>query len=183
MNGITQPIEPKTSLGWFSRLKTNHFHLFNQVATEFSELLNLDSWLINPLFQGVEQLDFMAQEGMQELADKTDHLLELIKKKYQHYEIKEPPFVVVKADNGTYGMNVMMVQEGKELLALNRKQRTRMAVSKGNQKVNRVILQEGVYSFETMPNGAVAEPVVYMIGQFVVGGFIESIKKEEFEII
>ena len=34
-----------------------------------------------------------------------------------------------------------------------------------------VLLQEGVYSFETMPNGGVAEPVVYMIGPYVVGGF------------
>ncbi|MFI4963497.1 MAG: glutamate--cysteine ligase, partial [Legionellales bacterium] len=30
---------------------------------------------------------------------------------------------------------------------------------------------EGVYTYETMPDGAVAEPVVYMIGPFVVGGF------------
>ncbi len=46
-----------------------------------------------------------------------------------------------------------------------------MAVTKGSQKVSRVILQEGVYTFETMADGAVAEPVVYMIGQDVVGGF------------
>jgi glutamate--cysteine ligase len=46
-----------------------------------------------------------------------------------------------------------------------------MSAIKGSQKLSRVILQEGVYSFETMQDGAVAEPVVYMIGQFVVGGF------------
>ena len=33
-----------------------------------------------------------------------------------------------------------------------------------------VLVQEGVYSFETV-NDAVAEPVVYMIDHFVVGGF------------
>ena len=31
-------------------------------------------------------------------------------------------------------------------------------------------MQEGVYTFETV-NDAVAEPVIYMIDQFVVGGF------------
>ena len=31
-------------------------------------------------------------------------------------------------------------------------------------------MQEGVHTFESV-NGAVAEPVVYMIDQFVVGGF------------
>jgi glutamate--cysteine ligase len=64
-----------------------------------------------------------------------------------------------------------MVHDADELRQLNRKQRTKMSVSKGSRKVDRVIIQEGVYTFETMPDGAVAEPVLYMIGQFVVGGF------------
>jgi glutamate--cysteine ligase len=45
-----------------------------------------------------------------------------------------------------------------------------MAASKGGQMVSKVILQEGVYTFETW-DGAAAEPVVYMIDHFVVGGF------------
>jgi len=36
--------------------------------------------------------------------------------------------------------------------------------------VHEVLVQEGVYSFEKV-NDAVAEPVVYMIDHFVVGGF------------
>lgn len=47
-----------------------------------------------------------------------------------------------------------------------------MSASKGSQTVHRVIIQEGVYSFETWgEENSVAEPVVYMIGQYVVGGF------------
>jgi len=45
-----------------------------------------------------------------------------------------------------------------------------MAASKGGQAVSKVIVQEGVYTFETW-DGAVTEPVVYMIDHFVVGGF------------
>ena len=37
-------------------------------------------------------------------------------------------------------------------------------------KVTEVIIQEGVHTEETI-NDAVAEPVVYMIDHFVVGGF------------
>ena len=33
-----------------------------------------------------------------------------------------------------------------------------------------MLIQEGVYTFESV-NGAVAEPVIYMMDQFVVGGF------------
>ena len=113
----------------------------------------------------------MAQEGIETLAIEVDKILALINDKYATYGIKDKPFVVIKADNGTYGMSVMMVHDGDEIRQLNRKQRTKMSASKGSRKVDRVIIQEGVYTFETMPDGAVAEPVVYMIGQFVVGGF------------
>ncbi|WBV72125.1 glutamate--cysteine ligase [Legionella pneumophila] len=113
----------------------------------------------------------MAQEGIETLAQEVDKILSLINDKYTTYGIENKPFAVVKADNGTYGMSVMMVHNGDEIRQLNRKQRTRMSTSKGSRKVDRVIIQEGVYTFETMPDGSVAEPVVYMIGQFVVGGF------------
>ena len=80
--------------------------------------------------------------------------------------------MVVKADQGTYGMAVMMIQDPLELVNLNRKQRTKMSSLKGGAAVTKVILQEGVYTFETVgDDNAVAEPVVYHIGRYVVGGF------------
>ncbi len=171
LQGIQQRIRPTAQLGWFNRLKSTHFSFFDQVASEFAELVNLDQWLINPYFKAVNNVDFMAQEGLNELAEEASKLFLLVKEKYEYYGIKEEPFLAIKADNGTYGMSVMMIHDAEELRQLNRKQRTRMAASKGSQKVSRVIVQEGIYSFETMANGSVAEPVVYMIGQFVVGGF------------
>jgi len=36
--------------------------------------------------------------------------------------------------------------------------------------VTKVLVQEGVYTFESI-NAAVAEPVIYMIDRYVVGGF------------
>jgi glutamate--cysteine ligase len=57
-------------------------------------------------------------------------------------------------------------------MELNRKQRTKMSKTKGGQAVTQVIMQEGVYTFETWgEQQAVAEPVVYMLDHFVVGGF------------
>lgn len=171
LEGIQQRIRPTAKLGWASRLKSSHFQFFEEVANEFSELVGIDQWFINPYFSAIEGVDFMAQEGVEHLAQEVDKILSLIHDKYATYGIEDRPFVVVKADNGTYGMSVMMVHEGNEIRQLNRKQRTRMSTSKGSRKVDRVIIQEGVYTFETMPDGSVAEPVVYMIGQFVVGGF------------
>jgi len=79
--------------------------------------------------------------------------------------------VVIKADAGTYGMAVMVARGPEEVRGLSRRQRTRMATTKGGRAVRRVLLQEGVYTFESWDDGAVAEPVVYMIDHYVVGGF------------
>lgn len=171
LQGIQQKIRPTAQLGWSSRLKSTHFDFYDEIATEFSELLGMDSWLITPYFTALDGIDFMAQEGIEQLAVEVEKILTLINDKYITYDIKEKPFVVVKADNGTYGMSVMMVHDAEEVRQLNRKQRTKMASSKGGRKVDKVIVQEGVYTFETMSDGSVAEPVVYMIGHFVVGGF------------
>lgn len=171
LQGIDQRIRPTAKLGWASRLKSNHFQFYDEVAKEFAELIGIDSWMVNPYFSAIDGIDFMAQEGLEQLAAEVDKILALVRDKYSQYDINEKPFVVVKADNGTYGMSVMTIHDGEQIRQLNRKQRTKMSSGKGRKKVDRVIIQEGVYTFETMPDDAVAEPVVYMIGQFVVGGF------------
>jgi hypothetical protein len=81
--------------------------------------------------------------------------------------------VVVKADAGTYGMGVMTVKDAAQVTGLNRKQRNKMSVIKEGMAVSQVIIQEGVHTYERVGSGAdgVAEPVVYMIDRFVVGGF------------
>jgi len=62
------------------------------------------------------------------------------------------------------------VKDPAEVRGLNRKQRNKMAVVKEGLQVHEVMVQEGVYTFENVGD-AVAEPVVYMIDHFVVGGF------------
>lgn len=171
LTNVEQPILPSPQLGWSSRYKSDHFHFFSDVVEEFSQLINIDPWLLNPLCKTINGVDFMAQEGLDKLADNVDELLQNIQKKYNQHGIMQQPFVAIKSDSGTYGMSVMMAKSGGDILNLNRKQRTKMSASKGGNKVEQVIIQEGVYTFETMPDGAVAEPVLYMIGQFVVGGF------------
>ncbi len=171
LNGLEQTILPTTRIGWTSRLKSTHFRYYKQVAQQFAELIDIDPWMIIPEYAAVEDIDFMAQEGLEQCAKAVDDLLQQIQKKYSDNGINEKPYVVVKADNGTYGMSVMMVHNGEDVRTMNRKLRTKMAASKGSKKVSRVIIQEGVHTFETIDERAVAEPVVYMIGPYVVGGF------------
>jgi hypothetical protein len=50
--------------------------------------------------------------------------------KYREHGIDDKPYVVVKADAGTYGMGVMTVKDASEVIGLNRKQRNKMSVVK-----------------------------------------------------
>lgn len=171
LQNLDQHVEPIPQLGWSTRLKSIHFGYYNQVVEEFGQQICLDPWLINPLFSVVSDLDFMEKKGVDRLSGEVDKVLQQIAQRYQKMAIDERPYVVVKADNGTYGMGIIIAHDAEEILNLNRKQRNKMAKIKGNQVVTKVMIQEGVYSFEKVANGAVAEPVVYMIGQYVVGGF------------
>lgn len=172
LENLDQMIIPPLNLGWGNRLKSEHFTQYQKVAEEISELVEIDPWLINPLFRNCGEINFMKREGENCLVKNVTRLLEDIQKKYDEYQIDMEPYVIVKADAGTYGMGIMTVHNADEILELNRKQRTKMSASKGGKSVSRVIMQEGVYTFETWGDDqAVAEPVVYMLDHFVVGGF------------
>ena len=170
LEGIEQPVVPPLYSGWTNRRKTIHFHAYDRVAEEFAKLINIDPWMINPEFSQCGRVNFSAKEGEECLAANVEAVLKEIEDKYRQYGIKEKPFVIVKADAGTYGMGVLTARSPDDVRDLNRKERNKMAVVKEGLEVNEVIIQEGVYTFERV-NDLVAEPVVYMIDQFVVGGF------------
>jgi glutamate--cysteine ligase len=170
--GITQPIFPSPLLGWFQRLKTTYFGHYQDVCETFSRAFGFDCWLIDPLFRHCGEINFMTREGEACLLHNATLLFEKIKAKYSEYGISDDPFVIVKANAGTYGMGVMAVKSPLELTNLNRKQRTKMAASKGGQLVGEVILQEGVPTIEKRgTQNFSAESVIYSFGQQVAGGF------------
>ncbi len=170
LKNLEQNVLPPIEAGWTTRRKSQHFAAYDRVADEFAKLIGIDPWLINPYFAVCGQIDFHARTGEDCLASQVDTVLHRMRAKYAEYGVKEAPFVIVKADAGTYGMGIMTVKDGNEVRDLNRKQRNKMAVVKEGLSVSDVLVQEGVYTFETI-NEAVAEPVIYMIDHFVVGGF------------
>ncbi|MFH1493905.1 MAG: glutamate--cysteine ligase [Pseudomonadota bacterium] len=170
LKDLKQPVFPPLHAGWATRRKTHHFSAYDHVAAEFAGIIHMDPWLINPYFDDCSEINFSERQGEECLAVKVDELLQDIREKYREYGVKNDPFVIVKADAGTYGMGIMTVKDASEVKGLNRKQRNKMSVIKEGQQVSEVIIQEGVYTFESI-NEAVAEPVVYMMDHFVVGGF------------
>jgi glutamate--cysteine ligase len=165
-----QYLLPPLHAGWAVRRKTQHFKAYDQVAGRFAELLGLDPWLINPYFEPCEEVDFSTGTGINCLVENSDKMLQRIRQKYKEYHIDEKPFIIVKADAGTYGMGIMTVRDPQDLIDLNRRTRNKMSTIKDGQSVSQVILQEGVPTYERVDE-AVAEPVVYMVDRYVVGGF------------
>ena len=79
---------------------------------------------------------------------------------------------MVKADNGTYGMGIDRARRQ----GVGRAQPPHAQQDGGGQgwpARARLIIQEGVLTQERM-NDAVAEPVVYMMDRYVVGGLTAS---------
>jgi len=170
LKNLEQTVLPPLVAGWYNRRKSGHFAAYHQVSKQFAELVGIDPWLIDPYFAVCNQVNFQEKVGEECLAAQVDSVLQQMRIKYAEYGVKHDPFVIVKADAGTYGMGIMSVKDASEVRDLNRKQRNKMAVVKEGLQVSDVLVQEGVYSFEVM-NDAVAEPVVYMIDRYVVGGF------------
>ncbi len=170
LQNIEQQIIPPLFAGWHMRRKSQHFAFYSQVAAEFGQLIGIDPWLVDPYFAMCGEINFQERKGEECLAGHVEGILGQIRGKYREYGIDREPFVIVKADAGTYGMGIMTVKDPSEVRDLNRKQRNKMAVVKEGLEVTEALVQEGVYTFETVKDAA-AEPVIYMIDQFVVGGF------------
>jgi len=172
LNKVKQPIIPHKNIGWTNRSKTSHFEYYSNVASNFSRLLDLDTWLLEPLFRNCGEIDFQTKQGEDCIVHHASRLFELIKEKYRCYGINEDPYIMIKADSGTYGMGIIQIKSIDELTNLNRKQRTKMTRIKGGNKLDKVILQEGIYSNETLhAKTSIAEPVIYSFGNNLVGGF------------
>jgi len=162
-----QYLLPPLQAGWSVRRKSRHFQCYEEVSKRFGKLIGIDPWLINPLYATCGEIDIHEPQGGESLRSNVDALLTKVRRKYKEYGIGEKPFVVVKADRGTHGMGIMTVRDVKDLAQLGRKPARGKAPGEPGGEV---IIQEGVLAHERI-HDAVAEPVVYMIDRYVVGGF------------
>lgn len=166
-----QSLLPPLHAGWALRRKSNHLAAYDEVAKKFGKLIGVDPWMLNPFHAKCDEVDVHSGDGLDCLATNVDALLAKIRKKYKEYGIKDQkPFVIIKPDAGTYGKGIISVRDAAELKELTAAQRERMSIIKDGKVVSDLNVQEGVPTFESIKD-SVAEPVVYMIDRYVVGGF------------
>ncbi len=165
-----QYLLPPLQASWPTRRKSTHFKAYEEVAKRLGKLMGVDPWLINPLFDKCEEVDLEQPAGLDCLRAQVDAVLTRVRRKYKEYGIKEKPFVVVKADHATHELGIVTVRDAKDMQVLADRVR---AITLGRKKPllpHGFMVQEGVLTQERV-NDAVAEPVIYTMDRYVVGGF------------
>lgn len=168
LKDVIQPIIPRMESGWHMRRKSSHFQSYNSVVRNFTEHFPFDGWLISTLFHQCGEIDFKSRSGIECVAIKVEQVLHSLREKYAEHDIKDAPYVFIKADMGTYGMGIMTASSGEELFSMNKDIRKKMGVVKGGMVNTEVIIQEGIPTIDTV-KGKAAEPFLYLVGRDPVG--------------
>jgi glutamate--cysteine ligase len=79
----------------------------------------------------------------------------------------------VKNNSGTYGMGIMVVHSAEEVRSMNRRTKHKMSVGKNKMPIHSVAVQEGVPT-ATLVDRLAAEPVIYLYGTELIGGFLRT---------
>ena len=169
LRGVSQPIVPRPSQGWHRRRKSIHFEAYAKLAHEFATAFDIDPWLMNAEFHKCGRVDFGSKTGLDCVAMGVEKVLHKIRAQYAKYGITSEPYVYVKSDSGTYGMGIMTVKSGDEMLEINKKIRNKMNVIKEGVQSTEVIIQEGVPTMDVVENSP-AEPMLYLVDGHAVGG-------------
>ncbi len=169
LRGVAQPIAPRPSQGWHRRRKSIHFEAYDKLAHEFATAFSIDPWLITTEFHKCGRVNFGEKQGLECVAMGVEKVLHKIRTHYANYGITDAPYVYVKSDSGTYGMGIMTVKSGDEMLEINKKIRNKMNIIKEGVQSTEVIIQEGVPTVDAVA-GAPAEPMLYLVDGHAVGG-------------
>jgi len=166
-------MNPPRELGWYQRKKSRYFKFYNQLVSEFADVVNVDPFLMRVETEEYLHFDINSEDSRNDLATKVDQMIAKLKIDYQKRGVLQEPFVFVKNNAGTYGLAFIRVGSGDEVRQWTYKSRKKMKAAKGGRDVEEVIIQEGVPSIVSA-EGASAEPVIYMIGCELAGGFLRT---------
>jgi glutamate--cysteine ligase len=150
------------------RLKSTYLRCYEEVVKRFGKLIGVDAWLMNPMWETLPHVNVDIATDQGRLREAVDALLAKVRKRYKEYGIKEKAFVVLKADNHDRSFRAVALRDTSTLDAVWERLRAAQALASGEPLT--LVLQEGVHTNERV-NDAVAEPVVYLMDRYVVGGF------------
>ena len=172
--GLRTSFNPPRELGWYRRKKYSFFQQYNALVRDFARLIDIDPQCLQVATDIFSPFDADDLDSRGRLAEKVDEFLDRMREQYKIQGIKSEPFCFVKNNSGTYGLAVMQARSGAEIQDWNNKVRKKMRAAKSGRDVTELIIQEGIPTRYHEPDGGVAEPCVYTIGDELVGGFLRS---------
>ena len=159
----TSRVSPPPVMGWHSRKKSHHYDALSDYVSEIAELIGIEPWcLITDWFVSKDKC--LDRESCRiELAAEVDDFIQRIKDKYHTLGIDREPVVFIKNDSGTYGLGILSVRSGEELLSLSNRKMRKLMYSKGGVEVENFLIQEGIPTRLETADGGPVEPVVYLV--------------------
>ena len=159
----TSRVSPPPVMGWHSRKKSHHYDALSDYVSEIAELIGIEPWcLITDWFVSKDKC--LDRESCRvELAAEVDDFIQRIKNKYHTLGIDREPVVFIKNDSGTYGLGILSVSSGEELLSLSNRKMRKLMYSKGGVEVENFLIQEGIPTRLETADGGPVEPVVYLV--------------------
>lgn len=180
LRGVSQSVVPRPMQGWHRRRKSIHFDAYDKLAREFADSFQIDPWLITSVSHKCGMVNFGEKQGLDCVAMGVEKVLHKVRAHYAEYGITDAPYVYVKSDAGTYGMGIMTVKSGDEMLEINKKIRNKMNVIKDGMQSTEVVIQEGIPTIDRI-DGAPSEPMLYMMDGHAVGGAYRVNKERDGE--
>lgn len=162
--GVASPnVTPPPHMGWFRRRKSQHYEALKPYVEEVANLLNLDPWHLMPEWFVSEDKCLTEDKCKQRLASEIDEFLERLRTRYATLGIDREPTVVMKNDSGTYGLGVMVLKSGEQILNLSNRKANRLRYAKGGVDVENYLIQEGIPTALKTGENEPLEPVVYLV--------------------
>ncbi len=154
---------PPTHMGWQRRRKSEHYECLKSYVEEIAKILGVDSWHLMADWFVSEDKCLEKETCREMLAAEVDEFLANLKARYLKMGVERDPVVFIKNDRGTYGLGIMSVSSGEELLNLSNRKFKRLMYSKGGVDVENFLIQEGIPTCLKTPEGHPVEPVVYLV--------------------
>jgi glutamate--cysteine ligase len=157
-----QYLLPPLHAAWPTRRHSRHYAIYEELAKRFAKMLGMDVWLIHPSNSACTGVNLTTAAGMEHLQTQVDAVLAKTRRKYKEYGINEKPFVLIKTNQGPADRGQVLVRDARELPDL--------VAHFPWPDASDLLIQEGVHTQERIGD-AVAEPQVYLMDRYVVGGF------------
>ncbi len=158
-------------LGWHNRRKSTHQRLLDANVTLFSSDFGIDPWLLSPVWSYSGEKCLAQDTCLEMMAASIDQIIEEVQERYEYYGLPKTPSVFVKNDRGTYGLGILTVTAGTDLIGMSKRKLGRLTYGRGGQEVEDFVLQEGVPTCQMMGE-AVGESVLYCTNGTAQGAFI-----------